>query len=138
MRYPKRALTTLLLCLLVVVAGCAQTGSSGGICSGPYIRANPAQAAPAGTFRLQGRIFSTSLSCEDSGKPLHNIPIGFRQDGETWRLATVDAAADYTFDVKVRVPADAKPGAAVVTATSSVGEKKQRFRVLGGSTGKTP
>lgn len=130
----RAVLTTLLLSLIVIVAGCAQTGNFID-CAPPTIQAKPERAASAETFRLRGGPFGSG-DCGDPGKPLRNIPIDFRQGGKTWHLATVDAGSDYTFDVKVRVPADAKPGAAVVTATSSVGEKKQRFRILegGGST----
>lgn len=132
----KVALTALLFCLLMVLVGCAQTGSSEGACAGPYIRAEPARAAPAGMFRLHGRNFSIGDCERGTVKPIQNIPIDFRQGKRTWRLTTVINAPGY-FNVEVRVPAEAKPGRADVIAITRVGKPRQPFQILRGDTDAT-
>jgi hypothetical protein len=59
------------------------------------------------------------------------VAILFRQDGKTWRLATLDADQGPTFDVGLRVPAGAEPGPAKVQAVPRSGERAEgRFVVL--------
>ena len=97
-------------------------------CPSPSLEAEPARAAPGATFRLHGAGFSTA--CDDS-KPAQRIRIDFRQGVRTWKLATVDADGQLTFDARMRVPAGARAGQATVRATTRTGEHvKERFIVL--------
>jgi hypothetical protein len=120
--------------MIAFLAGCAVAGRPEAACAGPTLRTEPARAAPGESFRLHGEWFF--VGCNDMGRdqpepPEKDIRVGFRQDDRTWRLATVDAKRGYSFDVKLAVPAEAKPGRAVVFADSTgSGTIEERFVVL--------
>jgi hypothetical protein len=104
----------------------AQAGATG--CPAPSLEAEPARAAQGAKFRLHGAGFSPGC---DRIRPAHDVRIDFRQDGKTWKLATVDADRSLTFGAKLRVPAGARPGWATVRATTRSGERaEERFVVL--------
>lgn len=95
-------------------------------CSSLSLEARPARAET--TFRLHGDGFSAVC---DEARPAQEIRIDFKQDGRIWKLATVDADRQLTFDVKLRVPAGARPGQASVKATTRSGElTEEHFVVL--------
>ena len=97
-------------------------------CSSPSIKAVPARAASGAKFRLRGHDFSSGC---DGVAPAHDVGIFFRQDGETWRLATLDANRDLAFDAGLRVPENAAPGRATLLANTRSDERvKTRFIVL--------
>ena len=97
-------------------------------CPPPSLEVDPARAAPGASFRLRGSNFASS--CERI-KPAKGIRIDFRQGGRTWRMASVDADRDLSFESRLRVPAGAGPGRAVVRATTRSGEPvEKRFVVL--------
>ena len=97
-------------------------------CSSPSIKAVPARAAAGAKFRLRGHDFSSGC---DGVAPAHDVGIFFRQDGETWRLATLDANRDLAFDAGLRVPENAAPGRATLLANTRSDERvKTRFMVL--------
>jgi hypothetical protein len=97
-------------------------------CPSLSLEARPARAAPETTFRLHGDGFSTVC---DKSRPAQDIRIEFRQDGRIWKLATVDADRQLTFDARLRVPAGARQGQATVRATTRTGELvKEQFLVL--------
>lgn len=122
----------------------------------PTLEASPAQAAPDEPFRLRGEGFFGDFICNDTGtvgdpiepsRPLpdESIPVEFVQGDRTWPLATVGSNEDLSFDVGLAVPADARPGRAVVRATGSLsGPTETPFLVLdalpetGGPWGTTP
>jgi hypothetical protein len=96
-------------------------------CSSPSIEAVPARAAAGAKFRLHGHDFS---DC-GGGTPSSGVAILFRQDGETWRLVTLDANRNLAFEAGLRVPAGAEPGPAKVQAVPRSGERaEERFVVL--------
>jgi hypothetical protein len=95
-------------------------------CPSLSLEARPARAETA--FRLHGDGFSTVC---DKARPAQDIRIDFRQDGKSWKLATVDAGRQLTFDVKLHVPAGARPGQATVRASTRSGELvEEHFVVL--------
>ena len=96
-------------------------------CPSPSLEAEPARAAPEAKFRLHGAGFSSGC---DKIRPARDIRIGFRQDGETWKLATIDADRDLTFEARLRVPAGARPGKATVMATTRSGELAEEHFVV--------
>jgi hypothetical protein len=109
-------------------APAADQGEAGKTCSSPSIEAVPARAAAGAKFRLHGHDFSSDCS---GGTPSSSVAILFRQDGETWRLATLDADRGPTFGVGLRVPAGVEPGPAKVQAVPRSGERaEERFVVL--------
>lgn len=97
-------------------------------CSSPSIKAVPARAAAGAKFRLRGHDFSSGC---DGATPARDVGIFFRQDGETRKLATLDANRDLAFDAGLRVPENAGPGRATLLANTSSDERvKTRFMVL--------
>jgi hypothetical protein len=96
-------------------------------CPSPSLEAEPARAAPEAKFRLHGAGFSSGC---DKIRPASDIRIGFRQDGKTWKLATVDADRDLTFDARLRVPAGARLEQATVRATTRSGELVEEHFVV--------
>ncbi|MGI9048821.1 MAG: hypothetical protein ACR2GU_05545 [Rubrobacteraceae bacterium] len=69
-----------------------------------------------------------------------DIRVEMRQGGKSWTLASglsAGGSPDYTLDVKLKVPADAKPGKAVVAIPdpNDAEPPKVPFRVLGGGQG---
>lgn len=104
----------------------AQAGATG--CPSPSLGAEPARAAPGATFRLRGNGFFSGC---DEIRPAHDVRIDFRQDGKTWKLATVDADRRLSLGARLRVPAGAEPGQATVRATTRSGALvEERFLVL--------
>jgi hypothetical protein len=97
-------------------------------CPSLSLEVEPARAAPEAKFRLHGDGFSTVC---DGPRPAQNIKIDFRQDGKTWKLATVDADPRLTFEASLHVPAGARSGQATVRATTRSGELvEEHFVVL--------
>ena len=105
----------------------ARAGATG--CPSLSLGAEPARAAPGAKFRLRGDGFSSGCA---KIRPAQDVRIDFRQDGKTWRLATVAADRRLAFDVELRVPERAEPGQATVRATTRSGEQtEERFAVPG-------
>lgn len=116
-------LSALSVCL-VSVAGCSGGGilnSSEAACAQTLPNLEPEQAAPGESFRLYGDNFFAG--CNDvvvngeeppSEPPSQNVRITFKQQGQSWRLATVDAEPDYSLEANPTVPEDAVPGEALV------------------------
>jgi hypothetical protein len=97
-------------------------------CTSPSINAVPARAAAGAKFRLRGHDFSSGC---DGVTPARDVGIFFRQDGETWKLMTLDANRELAFDTRLRVPENAAPGRAILLAnTRSGGRVETRFSVL--------
>lgn len=101
----------------------------------------PSRASPGETFRLHGGGFRDG--CNDTNLPFlkeppqQDIRVEMRQGGRSWTLASGLAAGgppDYTLDVKLKVPADAEPGRAVIVIPdpNSAEPLEVPFRVLGG------
>ncbi len=123
-----------LVCL--ASAGCALVGAhSEASCAAPMIEVEPTHAAPGGEFRVHGEAFGRG--CDDVGpvfdpsKPVQNIRIVFHQGSREWELATVDADRRLELDARLRVPPDAEPGRASVTAADVPDASAERFLVLG-------
>jgi len=96
-------------------------------CPSPAIGAVPARAAAGEKFRLHGHDFSSGCG----GTPSNEVKILFRQHGKTWRLTTLDADREMSFEARLRVPANAEPGPATVQAVLRSGERTgERFLVL--------
>lgn len=133
------------LILGLLLSGCAMSGSSSDAACGQNLpNVKPSQAAPSETFRLRGGGFVEG--CNDTGPPFGNdsarkdIRVEMRQGERSWTLAsglTADGPPDYTLNTKLKVPADAKPGRAVVVIPdpSNAEPPKLPFRVLGGGSG---
>jgi hypothetical protein len=100
----------------------------GAACPSPSIETVPARAAAGAKFRLHGHNFSSGC---DAATPARDVGIFFRQDGKTWKLATLDADHSLAFDARLRVPAGAEPGPAKVRAIFRSGELvEERFVVF--------
>lgn len=109
-------------------APAADQGEAATTCSPPSIKAVQARAAAGAKFRLHGHDFSSGCG---GGTPSRGVTILFRQDGRTWRLATLDADRNLAFEAGLRVPAGAEPGLAKVQAVLRSGERaEERFVVL--------
>jgi hypothetical protein len=109
-------------------APAADQGQAAGNCPPASIEATPARAAAGSNFRLRGHGFSAGC---DGNMPSRDVRILFRQDGRTWRLTTLDAPSNTTFEAGLRVPAGAGPGPARVQAVLPSGERaEERFVVL--------
>ena len=109
-------------------APAADQGQAASNCPPASIEATPARAAAGSNFRLRGHGFSAGC---DGSTPSRDVKILFRQDGRTWRLTTLDAPSNTTFEAGLRVPAGARPGPARVQAVPPTGERaEERFVVL--------
>ena len=109
-------------------APAAGKGEAATVCPSPSIEAVPARAAAGAGFRLRGHNFSPRCG---QLTPLRDVGIFFHQDGKTWKLAILGADRARTFDTRLRVPKDAEPGRATVSANVRSGERAQtRFVVL--------
>jgi hypothetical protein len=103
-------------------------GEAGTSCSSPSIEAVPTRAAAGAKFRLLGHDFSSGCG---GGTPSSGVTILFRQDGRTWRLATLDANRDLALEAGLHVPAGAEPGRAKVQAVLRSGDRvEEHFVVL--------
>ena len=133
----------LLVALCAVAAGCA-IGGGEAQCGQSPPSVTPSRVAPGETFRLHGGGFAEG--CNDTGPPFleeparRDIRVEMRQGGRLWTLASGLAASgppDYALDVELKVPANAKPGGAVVAIPNpnSAGPLEVPFRVLGGGPG---
>jgi len=106
-------------------AGAPEAATS---CSSPSIETVPARAASGTKFRLHGHDFSSDCG---GGTPSSGVTLLFRQDGRTWRLATLDADRNLAFEAGLRVPTSAEPGLAKVQAVLPSGDRAEdRFVVL--------
>lgn len=144
MKVLKITLTSILLSIISVGCAASSSSSEAGCVWVPPFEASPAQAAPNETFQLHGEGFTRDFYCDDTGgsgaasdgsayrasQPDKSVKIEFRQGSQTWRLATVDAAPNASFDAELRVPGEVKPGEATVTATGNFGTARTEFRVL--------
>lgn len=134
---PWSALACALLALATGCEGLVVSSGSEPACahSGYVLRTGPDREVPGKPFSLHGGGFVEDV-CYDTGQgrpepPDRNIKIEFRQAGKTWDLATVDARPKtYDFDVKLRVPPDARPGRAVVSAAGELGTPERKLLVL--------
>ena len=108
-------------------APAADQGEAATTCSPPSIEAVPARAATGVKFRLRGQDFSSGC---DLTTPAQGVTILFRQDGRSWKLATLDADRDLAFEAGLRVPASAAPGRAKVQAVLRSGERAQERFVV--------
>ncbi len=133
-------LSGFLLCL-ALLSGCSLLGGSSASCGQDLPRVEPSRLDPGETFRLHGGGFRDG--CNDSNLPFgkeparQDIRVEMRQGGKSWNLASGLAAGDppdYILDVKLKVPARAEPGRAVVVIPdpNSAGPMKIPVRVLGG------
>ncbi len=141
------ALPCLLLCLALFLSGCGALGGSGASCGQSPPSVEPARAAPGETFRLYGGGFREG--CNDTGfaglpflkEPARqDIRVEMRQGGKSWALASGLAASDppdYALDVDLEVPADAKPGRAMIAIPdpNNAEPLKVPFGVLGSGSG---
>jgi hypothetical protein len=102
-------------------AGAPAAGEQGAAtaCPSPSIEAVPARGAAGAKFRLRGHNFSSGC---DEITPARDIALFFRQDGESRKLATLDADRNLAFDAGLRVPKKAEPGRATVLADARSGE----------------
>lgn len=115
-----------------VTGGDSASESEAG-CVSPVIRAEPRRAEPGERFTLHGDGFF--IGCNDTGRyeresPDREIRIELRQGEKTWRLAAVEAREDYSFEERLKVPADASPGRAVVSAAGHNRTAKKQLMVL--------
>jgi hypothetical protein len=69
----------------------------------PVLRVEPTRAAPGQALRLHGEGFDADCVDTPLAKkgPDRSVPIEFRQDSRTWRLATVAAESDSSFDLEL-------------------------------------
>ncbi len=109
---------SLVLCLLALGCG-AIAGTSSAQCAPAALLVEPARVAPNEPFQLHGENFFKG--CEDTNdakpqKPIRNVRVVFVQGDQRWLLATVDANRHFAFEEKLRVPADAASGRAIVKA----------------------
>jgi hypothetical protein len=130
-------LATLLLIVLCASGGClGASSSSEPTCAfNPALKARPSRAASGETSALRGGGFSGGICNDHQGDaranpPDRDVSIALRQDGRTWRLGTVPAGPKYSFDAKLTVPTEAKPGRASVIASGDVGGAEEGFAVL--------
>ena len=97
-------------------------------CPSPSVEVVPARVAVGAKFRLRGRGFASGC---DGMTPAREVEISFRQDGRTWKLATLDAESNLAFDAGLRVPENAAPGRATLLAITGSGERaKGRLVIL--------
>jgi len=97
-------------------------------CPSPSMEAIPARAAAGATFRLRGQSFSSGCN---KTRPARDVEIHFRQDGKIRKLATLEANRNLAFNARLRVPENARPGRAILSANTRSGEHvKTSFSVI--------
>lgn len=130
--------------LCLALTGCGLLGGSSAACGQSPPSVEPSRAAPGESFRLHGGGFREG--CDDTGLPFpkepprRDIRVELRQEGRSWTLASGLAAGghpDYVLDTELKVPADAKPGRAVIIIPDpdSAEPLEVPFGVLGGGVG---
>src|SRR5215210_2091018 len=98
------------------------------LCPSPSMEAIPARAAAGATFRLRGQSFSSGCN---KTRPARDVEIHFRQDGKIRKLATLEANRNLAFNARLRVPENARPGRAILSANTRSGEHvKTSFSVI--------
>lgn len=109
----------------VVAAGALvalNAGPSSAACAAPLIELEPDSTRAGHHITVRGEGFASECNDvnpdpDDENPPVQDIVITFEQNGESRRLATVDAdAQDYSFSVVLRVPDDASQGDALIRA----------------------
>jgi hypothetical protein len=103
-------------------------GSSAAACFSlpPVLEARPARGAPGDEFGIRGEHFDGDLrDCDDD--PARDVRIEFLQDRRTWDLGVLVSDKDSRLAAKLRVPADAGPGRAVVRATLGKGPPEDPY-----------
>jgi hypothetical protein len=99
----------------------------------PELAVTPSSARLGDVIEITGRYFASG--CNDSGPgrvpPQRAIGIVAIQGGTQVLLDRLDAASDYTFSVRVSVPAGLKPG--TVTVAPVEGPGRTSFVVAGDS-----
>ncbi len=97
-------------------------------CAAPSISVVPTTGSPGSNVMVSGAGWAVEchdmISCqvgqqctEPPPSPANKgIVITFKQGERSQRLATVDAAPDYTFKVSISVPSDATPGPSTIEA----------------------
>lgn len=107
-------------------------GSFGGFrlasasCTGPVLTVEPRAVRPGEALTITGKAFSNA-PCNDQGEtggcfgsgktkiePIRGIEVSVFQGGSAVPLATVDADANYQFEITVPLPSGLHPGSAVV------------------------
>jgi len=132
--------------------GAAESGASasaGAACAFPasLLQIRPNKGAPGTQFVLQGENFvdaaARTSSCDDTPPfnrqsdagsrlaPPRDVRLDFRQGERTWKLGVVRPGRSLGFRVQMRVPENARPGAATITATgeSVLDPSEVSFRV---------
>ena len=133
----------LLLVALLALPTLALGGGASADCAGPSIAVQPTSGSPGDAITVTGQAWGTN--CYDTGPPpAGEGPLGLPQtgievvfvdaEGTVTPLATVDADAEYRFELDAVVPADAAAGSARVAA-ASIGAA---FTVAGGAVPATP
>ena len=138
-KIPKAALVLVLV--LVAPVGCA--GNSSAACGGmaSSIRVESHQVPSGGTFEVRGEGFGELVECDDAGsvggelegarfEPRTDITIELRQGSKTWGLVSLDADRESAFREKIRLPEDAVPGRATVTADGNQGTGEAPISVV--------
>ncbi len=94
-----------------------------GDCPPTTIVVRPEQGPPGTTVTIAGAGWSAcevtgggGTSTPRAGEPLQGITLGFSQGVKGTVLATIDARPDSTFEIQVRIPRPAEPGAAMLQA----------------------
>lgn len=135
MRSRTRRLAGGALLLAVTVSACSSPaarepagGGAGGVCPPPQIVVEPTRVAAGAEITVRGTAMmdgcGDAMDMDKDGNlldvgppdPLVAIEIVLVRDDRTEPLAIADADADGTFDVVARIPPDAAPGTARVSA----------------------
>lgn len=108
---------------LLASACMTSTGGSSPACAGPSLSVTPTHVKPGGGVNVTGNWFQEG--CRDVGvngrmqgstRTMHNIQIILVQESRKWTLASVDAGADASFQVQLRLPTNLSAGNAVIQA----------------------
>ncbi len=139
--YSRGTASVLVVVVLATLSQVVYTTPALAACPAPSISVEPSSGAPGSSVTVRGEHFTSG--CEDVGEgqgspppeppPDEDVPIWFVQDGQRWRLTTVDADSEYRFEVTVQVPEDAAEGAAEIVAEGENGSPSAPFVVHGPS-----